>query len=196
MFEPRDSPLELLVQVHVSRDRPHATAPDPVGLHGLSCGPLHLRMIREVQVVVRAEHDHALAIHRAAGSGRALEHAELPIEALSDEVLVLRSHPGRRVAGRHRQPSIGKATFPQSPLRITSIASAYLSRGNLCVRIGLRLRLPLRRRPPIWYHVLYIRRPWMPYIETPFVTISDRSKVTGFAYRPRTWIPPAGRMIE
>src|SRR5437879_10920370 len=153
-------------------------------------------MVREVQVVVRAEHDHALAVHHAARGGRTLEHAQFPIEVLRDQALVLRSHPGRRVAGGHRDPSIGKATFPQSPLRITSIASLYLSRGNLCVRIGRRFRFPLRRRPPIWYQVLYIRRPWMPYIETPFVTISERSKVTGFAYRPRTWMPPAGRTIE
>src|SRR5437879_608539 len=196
VLEPRNPPFEFLVEVHVSRDRPDAAAAGPMGLHGLPCGTLHLGMVREVQVVVRAEHDHPLAVHRAARGGWTLEHAQFPIEALRDEALVLRSHPGRRVAAGHRQPSMGKATFPQSPLRITSIASEYLSRGNLCVRIGRRFRLPLRRRPPIWYHVLYMRRPWMPSIETPFVTISERSKVTGFAYRPRTWMPPAGRTIE
>src|SRR5439155_88735 len=101
---------------------------------------LHLAMVREVPVVGRANHDHALAVHHAARRGWTLEDAEFPIEALRDEVFVLQSHPGRRVAGGHRQPSMGKATFPQSPLRITSIASAYLSRGNLCVRIGRRFR--------------------------------------------------------
>src|SRR5437899_5656759 len=122
-------------------------------------------MVREVQVVVRAEHDHALAVHHAARGGRTLEHAQFPIEVLRDQALVLRSHPGRRVAGGHRQPSMGKATFPQSPLRITSIASAYLSRGNLCVRLGSRFRLLLRWSPPICSHVMYLSRPFMLYIQ-------------------------------
>src|SRR5881628_1007296 len=163
MLEAGDPPLEFLVEIHVARDRPDAPAPGAVGFDGLPSGPLDLWVVREVQVVVRAEHDHALAVHHAPRRGRTLEDAQFPIEALRDEAFVLRSHPRRRVPIRHRHPSIGKATFPQSPLRITSIASPYLSRGNLWVRIGRRFRLPLRRRPPIWYHVLYMRRPWMPY---------------------------------
>src|SRR5205814_11420 len=144
-LEAGDPPLQLLVQVHVPRDRAHAAAARPVGLDGLPRGPFDLRMVREVQVVVRAEHDHGLAVDLAPGRRRSLQDAELPVQALRDQVLVLRPHPGGRIPRGHRHASIGNATFPQSPLRITSIASSYRSSENLWVRRGRRFRFPLRR---------------------------------------------------
>src|SRR5439155_1549796 len=86
-----------------------------------------------------------------------------------------------------------KATLPQFPLRITPIASLYSSSGNLWVRIGFRFTFPLFRSPPICIHVLYISRPWIPYIDSPFVTNSEMSRLSGFGKSPSRWIPPAGR---
>src|SRR2546426_8129268 len=192
-FEAGDPPLEFLVEIHVARDRPDAPTPGAVGLDGLPSGPLDLRMVREVQVVVRTEHDHALAVHHAPRRRRSLEDAEPPVQALGYERLVLLAHPPGRVPLRHHQTSIGKATLPQFPLRITPIASLYSSSGNLWVRIGFRFTFPLFRSPPICIHVLYIRRPWIPYIDSPFVTNSEMSRLSGFGKSPSRWIPPAGR---
>src|SRR5439155_710425 len=123
-LEARDPPLEFLVEVQVARNRPDAPAPGAMGLDRLPGGPLHLRVVREIEVVVRTEHDDALAIHHAARRGGPLKDPEFPVEALRDERLVLRAHPRGRVPLRHRHPSIGKATLPQFPLRITPIASS------------------------------------------------------------------------
>src|SRR5207247_9810783 len=119
------SPLELEVQVEVSRDRPHAPAARPVGLHRLPRRPLHLRMGGEVEVVVRREHHDLLAVHRTPWRARPLEHPRSPVQALPNEGPVLRPHPARRISCLHRHASMGNATFPQSPLRITSIAFLY-----------------------------------------------------------------------
>src|SRR2546427_217445 len=122
MLDLRDPSLESLGEVHVPRDRADAPAPRPMGLDRLPGGPPHFRVGREVQVVVRAEHHDLLPVHEAPGRVRALEGAKLPVQALCHEVLVLRPHPTRRVSRLHAHASIGNATFPQSPLRITSIA--------------------------------------------------------------------------
>src|SRR5881296_304770 len=101
-LEAGDPPLEFLMEVHVARDRPDAPTPGAVGLDSLPSGPLDLRVVREVQVVVRTEHDHALAVHHAPRRRRSLEDAESPVQALGDERLVLRAHPPGRISLRHR----------------------------------------------------------------------------------------------
>src|SRR5207249_3626014 len=92
--------------------------------------------------------DHGLAVDLAPGRRRSLQDAELPVQALRDQVLVLRPHPGGRIPRGHRHASIGNATFPQSPLRITSIASSYRSSENLWVRRGRRFMISSTRRGP------------------------------------------------
>src|SRR5207249_4594824 len=170
MLEPRNPPFEFLVQVHVSRNRTDAAASGPVGLHGLPGGPLHLGMVREVQVVARAEHDHALAVHHAARRRWTLEDAQVPIEALRDAVFVLCSNPGRRVAGEHRQRSRRQASLPHSPLRGPSIASATSPLSDFrtawaptvfasFIRYSFRWPMARTRPAPIERHTATAMRP-------------------------------------
>src|SRR3972149_1471601 len=83
------TPLWLLVEVHRPRGGAHGAGAGPVGARGLGRGPLQLRMVRQVEVVVRAEHDDLATVHQAARGGGASEGADLPVQGLGHEGLDL-----------------------------------------------------------------------------------------------------------
>ena len=79
--EPREPPLQLGVEVERAVEAPRPRPPGAVPLDRLHRGPLHARIGREAEVVVRAEHDQPPAPHDHLGVVHLLHHAVVGVEA-------------------------------------------------------------------------------------------------------------------
>ena len=158
--ERREALLQLAVERLRAADEPHRGHPVPPAVERLVRGGDHLGVVREAEVVVRAEVEQLAALlHRDVRALRRRHH-ELPLEqSLVGELGEPRGQVVAQRAVHGCQASLqSRSTFPASPEAATANASSNPVNGKRCVITGETSR-PESIMTLIWYQVSYISRP-------------------------------------
>ena len=113
VLEGREPFLEVEMHPHLPRDRPHGAGSGAEPLGGVRRGPVHARVIRQTEVVVRREVDDRAPVERRARARRALQRPRVqqqPVRLEPDELVL---QVVERVA--HRSPSLAAGRPNRTP---------------------------------------------------------------------------------
>ena len=156
--EGRQPFLQLAVERLRPADEPHGRHPVAPAVEGLVGRRDHLRVVREAEVVVRAEVEQLAAALDVDVRALRRRHGQLVlVQPLVAELL----EPGREIVANgavHQAPFQSRSTLPDSPEAATSKACSNSEYGNRCVITG-EMSSPESSITLIWYQVSYISRP-------------------------------------